>query len=241
MKSTLPVISLITGTYNRVDLVLETIENIMMQTYPLDRLEHVIVADGPDLELEKALYEVFLRRADAVLRGEKWPKIVFASLGFHASSFFPASESAAPFMVAQLMASGSIQQWLSDDERMEPEHIEKLYRLMERTQSDFVYSKSHVWFSPELEVNYKPQVCGRNPPREGSITNAMYRRELLAYRGFRLGVGSGTDWDQVNGWIEAGARYAMLDDITMSHRVDKLGEGPRYFTSLPSLRGHTPL
>ena len=234
----LPRVSLVTGTWQRTDQILALLENVRAQTYPQTLLEWVIVSDGPDPALEKALYDIFLQRFEEMERGIPWPKFVFASLGFHASGFFQDSISAPPYKVAQLMASGDLQMWLADDERMEDDCIEALVRLLLETDSDFVYPRSEIYFHEDLGFGDRRMVLGVHPPVSGQITTALYRRELLDYRMFELHVGSGTDWDQVFEWMKAGARYAMLDRVVHYHRVDKIGAGPNQRIALQPLRGH---
>ena len=214
-------VSVITGTYNRHDLLLEAIENVREQTYR--PLEHCIVSDGPDLALRQML---------GAHRGSDVPTR-FVETGRQWSQFLAASISAVPFQVAQWLASGDYLMWLSDDERLTPDHVESLVNLLEETDSDFVYPRVEVW-NP---AGYQ-SVIGTDPPQLGGITHALFRAELLDYRGFTTHIGSGTDWDQIRHWMEAGARWAMLDRITLRHRIDKMGEGPDYREMRQPLRGH---
>jgi glycosyltransferase involved in cell wall biosynthesis len=224
---TRPLVSVITGTWQRHELLLEAIANVREQTYR--PLEHVIVSDGPDERLAQLVYD-----ATANVHGVD---VIFQELGCWWSGFLAASESAVPFQVAQWLARGEYLVWMADDERFDPDHIASLVELLEATDSDFVYSLCRLWHlgtSPEQHT-----LIGSDPPRYGSVTNVLYRRELLDYRGFRTHVGSGTDWDQVLYWVEVGARWAMLPRATMSHRADKSGEGPRYRPLRQPLRGQT--
>jgi len=224
-----PLVSIITGTHNRHDLLLETIKNVRQQTYP-GPIEHVIVSDGPDPGLLPP--RVISFRPHGLRHIEQR----FVECGRHWSSFLAGSISTAPFLVAQLVARGPLQMWLADDERMEPDHIEALVDLLERTDSDFVYPR--VLLVPGPGVPLTPYVIGTDPPMLGQVTHALYRVELLDYRMFTFGVGSATDWDQIQHWMAAGARWAMLDRVTMTHRIDKLGEGPDFRAERQSLRGH---
>lgn len=214
-------VSVITGTYNRHDLLLEAIENVRQQTYR--PLEHVIVADGPDPEVARMVLERSYKPTDMKLFGlpvvEVDVPIRFAELGFHSSSLLRDSISAAPFMVAQLLARGDYQMWLADDERMlVPDHIEKLVDLLELYDADFAYPKVEMtWPNSDRRA-----VIGTNPPQCGQFTHCLYRRDALA-KGmlFRPEVGSGTDWDACARTMAAGARWAFLPEVTFTHRVDK--------------------
>lgn len=203
-------VSVVTGTYQRHDLLLEAIENVRQQTYR--PLEHVIVADGPDPALWGPMREAMCDDRAGV-------EIRFAELGFHSSSLFTNSISAAPFMVAQLLARGEYQITLSDDERfLEPDALTRLVDHLEMYDADFAYSKAEITFA----WNDQKNVIGGNPPRCGQITQFLYRRDALD-KGmlFRTHVGSGTDWDSVARTMASGARWVYLPEILVTHRADK--------------------
>lgn len=226
-----PLVSLVTGTIpGRLDLLVEAMRNIREQTY--SNIEHCIVVEGEPPGVDEA--ESRIMRASIELEPCILTRVT--GLGRHWSSFLAASLSAVPFQVAQWMARGEYLCWMADDERFDPDHIEALVDLLESTDSDFVYSRCRVWSVTSTPDDYYE--IGTDPPVLGQVTNALYRAELLDYRGFRTHIGSGSDFDQVDGWIEAGARWAMLDRVTMSHRADKQGEGPDYRAQRQILRGH---
>lgn len=188
---------------------MEMIENVRAQTYR--PLEMVIVADGPD---------PILRAKIEAIRGDSDVPIVFAELGFHSSSVLRDSMSAAPFMVAQLLARGEYQMWLADDERMlVPDHIETLVSLLEQYDADFAYPKVRMWWEGKPHLTTE---IGQNPPRNGQFTHMLYRRDALDKGAlFRTHVGSGTDWDACARLMGAGCRWVFNPHVTLSHRVDK--------------------
>jgi GT2 family glycosyltransferase len=205
-----PLVSVVTGTWQRHELLLEAIDNARDQTYP--NIEHVVVSDGPDPEL-RALIE------DARERGGEYVPIVFAELGFHSGDVLSDSRGAAPFMVAQLLASGEYQITLSDDERfLVPDAIEAMVDLLEMRGVDFVYPLVECW---ERDYPEKVSVIGIDPPTWGQVTHFLYRRDILDVLGggFRLHVGTGTDWDQIERWKAAGKRWAHLPRVTLRHRI----------------------
>jgi GT2 family glycosyltransferase len=218
-------VSVVTGTYNRHDLLLGAIENVRQQTYR--PLEHVIVSDGPDPELASLMVpHVQGKRQDFQIMGlpvfEVDVPIRFQELGFWSSGLFTDSMSAAPFMVAQLLARGEYQMWLADDERMlVPDHIEKLVTILEDYDADFAYPRVKCYREPP-NPKYD-MVIGCNPPRHGQFTHMLYRRDALDKGAlFRTHVGSGTDWDACSRLMQSGARWAFLNETTLSHRVDKI-------------------
>lgn len=226
-----PLISVVTGTRNRHEAVQNAVGEVRRQTYR--PLEHIIVSDGPDGILRGRIHELKLQQVGA--HGGRVP-LKFVETGRVWSDELARSTSAVPFMVAQFLARGTLQMWLSDDEEMEPDHIEALYDLMEETHSDFVYSRAEWWVPGRPALN---RVIGTVPPTPDQLTNVLYRTALLDYGHFRPGVGRGTDWDQVGRWIEAGASYDMLDRITFRHRADQVG-GVDPVTELQPLRGWIP-
>lgn len=212
-------VSVITGTYNRPKLINRCIDNVRKQTYP--NIEHCIVHDGPNPQLRFWAENVWSQPTPKHLYHVP---IKFVETGRQWSHFLANSISAVPYQVAQWLASGDYLMWLADDEDITPDHIEKLVNLLEEKDVDFVYSKTEIWFAPGFKTKYAPNVIGQDVPECGRITHALFRVELLDYRGFETHVGSGTDWDQISTWMEAGASWAFLDEVTHSHRVDKMGD-----------------
>jgi hypothetical protein len=227
-----PLVSVITGCIpSRLDLLVELMANLREQTYP--NIEHCIAFEGPcdAVDVAEARLCWAMGQPDGKLR------VPFRTVGLGRwwSRYLAASESTVPFQTAQWMARGDYLMWAADDERFEPDHIAALVELLEATDSDFVYSKAELWAKDDPTFR---MVIGRDPPLLGTITNALFRADLLDYRGFTPGVGSATDWDQISHWIAAGARWAMLDRVTLTHRLDKYGEGPDFRAERRPLRGH---
>lgn len=228
-------VSVVTGTYNRPELIGRCIEEVRRQTYP--NIEHCIVTDGPDplLSIWNAQGWPHLDSGDR----ENPVPIKFVETGRQWSHFLAMSISAVPYQVAQWLSSGAYLIWLADDEEITEDHIESLVDLLEKEDVDFVFSKSTIWFNNSNGIIIKPDEIGESPPKCGSITHALFRAELLDYRGFMTHVGSGTDWDQIYSWMRAGASHAFLNRVTHTHRVDKLGDsGPHTKTIRQPLRGH---
>lgn len=227
-----PLVSVVTGCIpSRFDLLIEAMRNLRKQTYP--NLEHCIAVEGDPAAVDAAVTRT---RLETIPMSRHLPTRV-VGLGRHWSSFLAASMSAVPFQVAQWMARGDCLMWLADDERMlAADHIEALVDLLEETDSDFVYP--YVRLVPGPGVPIAPHIVGTDPPMLGQITHCLFRAELLDYRGFTTGVGSATDWDQIEHWMAAGARWAMLPRVTFEHRIDKLGEGLDFRLGRRPLRGH---
>jgi glycosyltransferase involved in cell wall biosynthesis len=207
-----PLVSVLTPTWQRPELLVGAIENVRAQTYR--PLEHVIISDGPDTELvdlvELAYAEQYSRYPD-----DHWLRYGVYELGRNWSSFLPDSFCAAPTTVAMLVASGDYQTWLVDDERMEPDHIESLVTALEASGADFAYSKVELWWE-----NGSRRVIGTDPPSLGEITNCLYRTELLRLGLYPFEAGMISDWRCISRWQSRGARHAFVDRVTLTHRVD---------------------
>lgn len=190
-------VSVITPTWQRPELLAKCIENVKLQTYK--NIEHIIVSDGPVNGDENNLLE----------------------LGFNTSSLLHNSFGIGPLVVGMLRAKGKYQIWLSDDDEMDNTHIEKLINLIENSGCDFVYSKCRFyWKDYDKDTGYD---IGTVPPRVGQITNFLYRTELLYRPGCMPVFGEHPiDWNLVRRWIETGATYTMLDEVTFYHRADRI-------------------
>lgn len=212
-----PLVSVVTATRNRHAEIGQAIKQVRAQTYR--PLEHVIVSDGPDPVLAEIVDHI---RCDQSLDPDqdRVVPIVFAETGRVWSDELAYSPGAAPFLVAQMLAHGPLQMWLSDDETMVPWHIEELVRLLENGGHDFVYSRAEWWVPGQPEL---ARIIGTDPPQPDQITNALYRTALLDYGTFEPHIGAGTDWHQVKQWMAAGASFAMNPQVTFSHRADQIG------------------
>jgi GT2 family glycosyltransferase len=216
-------VSIITPTWQRHALLRETIDDVRRQTYR--PLEHVVVSDGTDETLRHALLGANgppppkLRPGEMMYRWQPWPHppVRFVELGRNWSTFLPRSFGIAPLSVGALLARGEYQMWLCDDERMQPDHVEHLVELIERTGADFVYPQVLMWKPSHPGVAW---TIGADPPKHGQITNFLYRASALRKAMYRFDIPVEGDWDLVSRWMEAGASWAMSDRCTISHRAD---------------------
>ena len=214
-----PLVSVVTGTRSRPAEIENAIYQVRAQTYR--PLEHVIVSDGPD-PVVAGIVKRFAAEKPRIAPELKVP-IIFQETGRCWSDEMASSPGAAAFQVAQLLAHGEYQMWFSDDEEMEPDHIEALMDLMEEEQTDFAYSMA-VWYTAKKsKLPPISRVIGVAPPEPDHITNCIYRTALLDYGKFETHVGRGTDWHQISKWLEAGASYSFLERVTFRHRADQIG------------------
>lgn len=216
-----PLISVITPTYDRHDLLLETIEDVRRQTYP--NIEHVIVSDGLDLELAGIVTELMGRPIYAELDPisvEPDVPITFAECGRHWTGLLSESYAAAPVIVGQFLARGEYACLWADDQRaMDPDHLTKMVDLIEASGADFVYPIVEVWWRDEPT---RRRLIWADPPVDGSIAHWLYRPSMIekAKGPYRTHVGHANDWDFIKRAMAGGATWAFLPEITFSHRAD---------------------
>lgn len=200
-------VSVLTPTWQRRDLLLEAVENAREQAYR--PLEHVIVSDGPDPELRDLIERE--RGADVPIR--------FIELGRNFTEGGPPNSfGIGALMAGMLLARGAYQVWLCDDERMAPDHISSLVAVLEEGNAGFAYSKTRMWW-----VGSRPEDgwdIGTCPPQYGQITNYLYRSELLRVAMPAWGAHP-VDWTLVASWMRAGERCAFLPRVTLTHRADR--------------------
>jgi glycosyltransferase involved in cell wall biosynthesis len=192
-----PLVSVVTPTWDRHDLLLSRcIPAVQAQTY--DRIEHIIVSDGPDPVLAELLIGAPVVYAEVPER--------FNDNGNWGSR---ARNHAAKLVTGELVA------YLDDDNAWRPEHLARLVAALEGDPAaDFAYSRMLVR-PAGYQVGADPPVCG------GIDTSLiMHRREC--FDRFGLWPVPGTiahcpDWELVAGWITDGARWRFVDHVTMDY------------------------
>jgi glycosyltransferase involved in cell wall biosynthesis len=207
-------VSVLTPTWGRHDLLMACIENVRAQTYR--PLEHIIVSDGPDPEL-RALIEGCSEEDRRRLDTKHYPgdvPIRFVELGRNWSTFLPDSRCVAPMAVAQLLARGDYQTWWSDDERMIPEHIELLVTALENEGADYGRCRFYRT-TPDQGID-----IGIATPVVGQITNCLHRTDLLKRGLFPFFKGQTSDFACIERWMQAGATWAFVPLVTMTHKAD---------------------
>jgi glycosyltransferase involved in cell wall biosynthesis len=210
-----PLVSVITPTWQRHALLAEAIENVRQQTYR--PLEHVVVSDGQDGDLVRWIVATRYNRPCPVDPADD-VSLRFVELGQHWTGILRDSYAAAPLTVGMFLARGAYQMWLADDERITPDHCAALVELLEARGADLAYSKAELWWRDDPG---RRLVIGTEPPHCGQITNVLYRAELLRHSLYVFGNDRTADWETIARWLAAGARYAFLDRVTVTHRVDR--------------------
>jgi GT2 family glycosyltransferase len=209
-----PLVSIITPTWRRPELIDETIEHVREQTYR--PLEHVIISDGPDSALRDRCFDNALEALAPHYAG-RYVSLRMVELGLNWSSILPDSFCAAPLTVGMLVARGECQMWLADDERMTADHVSQLIAALGENDADFAYSRTEMYYASDPGRRW---IIGTDPPRCGEITNVLYRTDLLRQGLYQFGAGMTSDWATISHWQSRGARHAFVDAVTLTHRAD---------------------
>jgi glycosyltransferase involved in cell wall biosynthesis len=221
-------VSVVTPTWGRHDLLMECIANVRAQTYR--PLEHVIVIDGQDEDLYESILAEDARATDD--DGRVDVPITCVELGRRWTLELDDSYAAAAMMVAQMVARGEYQHLMADDERWTPFHVELMVRALETTGADFVYPRTayYRWQTPDQAVG-----IGVSPPVKGAITTLLYRREVFntAKGPYRTHTGRENDWDFIERMLNGGASHVFVDRVTTSHRDDRDCPPELYTAQIP--------
>lgn len=199
-----PLVSVVTPTIpSRHELLLNRcIPSVQAQTYR--NVEHVIVSDCPDPELEAAL--------------KRW---VHGSIFTHPVLYtqLPGPHPGHRYGGAARrkgieMAQGGLIAYIDDDDALRPEHVSKLaaalnddpalmwaFSVMASHSNTGLYTHIGDYAGP-------PQACMIGTPM------LMHRREILRYGTW--GEPSQTeDWELVKKWLDAGLPYGRVHEPTV--------------------------
>lgn len=215
MTADRPLLSIITPTWQRHELLLETVANVREQSYP--NLEHIIVSDGPDPELRHVLWQAGHRPAD-VFRDGGPSRLQVVELGRWWTGFMPDSFGIGAILAGLLLARGEYLTWQCDDERATPHHYAALIGLLEAHGVDFAYPRVQFYRNGQRpEEGFQ---IGSDPPMHGQFTHSVFRASILK-RAMPAWGTHPVDWSLCQAWMQAGASWAMLPDVTFSHRADR--------------------
>jgi glycosyltransferase involved in cell wall biosynthesis len=189
-------ISVITPTYNRRELLLDRcVPSVQAQTHT--DLEHIVVDDGSDEQLEDALAGV--------------DRVRYVELRRHLGGLGELQR-----LEGLEEAKGELIAYLDDDNAYRPEHLEQLAMVLQANRADFAYSRmQRHWPSGWTDE------VGTQPPTYGQIDTSLllHRRELLQVATWRTGyaIPGAPDWDLAQRWLQAGASWVHLPVITVDY------------------------
>jgi glycosyltransferase involved in cell wall biosynthesis len=191
-----PLVSVVTPTWQRRDQVLNRcIPSVLAQTWA--HVEHIVVSDGPDPDLETQAGSVasdrvrfsFLPEHDPQARWGHWARLAGIDL-----------------------AKGDFIAYLDDDNAFRPNHLEAVVTAMEETGADFGYGIAL------FQGRGEPYPVGAQRPSYGQIDTSVivHRRELLERGTWEPSLPT-IDWDLVERWLAAGATWAFVPYVTVDY------------------------
>lgn len=194
-----PLVSVVTPTWQRHDLLLgRCIPSVVAQSYP--RVEHVVVSDGPDPELAELVADLGvtfaeLDRHDEHARWGHWARL--HGIG---------------------IARGDLIAYLDDDNAYHPDHLSRLAGVLAGDPGlDFAYSRMDVYRGGRLAFQ-----VGAQPPVLGQIDTSLllHRRGVLELGTWEQSLPT-IDWDLVDRWLRAGARWAYVPEVTVDYHFSR--------------------
>jgi glycosyltransferase involved in cell wall biosynthesis len=188
------VISVITPTWHRHDLLLtRCLPSVAAQTRL--NVEHIVVSDGPDPELRDrwpgGARLVELAEHDPQARWGHWAR-----------------------MEGIAQSRGNVVAYLDDDNAWRPHHLKVLVEALETSGVDFAYGQMDI-HAPDGTVT---QTIGHDRPEYCHIDTSMivHRRDLLDAATWRQSTPT-IDWDLVQRWMAAGARWVHVPQVTVDY------------------------
>ena len=209
-------ISVITATHRNWPDLQRATASLEAQTY--SDWQHVVIADGPDPELRAAMHE---RGYSA--HGQR----VFVELGRNWHGFLGGDGAGQPpgspgtrgargsrgvsaYLTATYLAAGDHIGYLDSDCEYTPDHLAHCAKALEDSGVAFVFTQMRRF------IDGAPwDVVGDGTPAYGRIDGniVVHSAELLRTANWRWG--GDADWDLIGRWVEAGARWEWVPEVTV--------------------------
>ena len=186
-----PRISVITPTWQRARLLTaRCIPSVAAQDYD-GEIEHVIVSDGPDPELDGLPGVTFLPSHDPAPNRGIWARL-------HGTR----------------LATGDLIAYLDDDNAWRPGHLRLLAGAIGREDAEFAYSMAAC----QDPRDGRSWVIGSSRPVFGQVDTSMivHRASLLETATWQPSA-LPADWDLVSRWLAAGMPWAHVPEITLDY------------------------
>ena len=184
-------ISVVTPTWKRQALLAgRCIPAVRAQSYR-GPVEHVIVSDGPDPDLDMPGVCFLPEHKLAPNRG------IWARL--HGTE----------------ISTGEYVGYLDDDNAWKPYHLELLADALEDSGADFAYSRARC-----IDPGGYKWTIGCDPPQFAQIDTSLilHRRGLLDVAQWKPSSFP-ADWDLVLRWVQAGASWVHVPVVTLDYYV----------------------
>lgn len=187
-------VSVISPTWQRHQILLDRcIPSVAAQTVPV---EHVVVSDGPDPELQALLAGV---------------DVVYAEVDEHYDD--PVKVGARARNRGLEVATGDLVAYLDDDNAFRPHHIQTLAAALEANPDrDFAYSRMYRHgLGDEI---------GAEPPQHGRVDSSILMSRADTHLKFGLWPVPSeycVDWQLVQAWVLAGATWVFVPEVTVDY------------------------
>jgi len=211
------VISVITAAWQPGPEFWRAVNSLNAQAYP--DWQHVVVADGPHPALFKQMadlgYQGTGRRVFIEL-GRNW----HGFLGGDGAGQPPGSAGArgargsrgvTAYRTATHLAAGDLIAYLDQDCEYDPRHLEAHAKTLAATGADFTYTRmrrhidGHAW-----------DVIGDGNPGHGRIDGNIVVHRAALLRTANWEWGGDADWGLIRRWIQGGARWEFIPEITVA-------------------------
>ena len=202
-------VSVITPTWQRHDVLMERcVQSVFVQTYPA--IEHVVVSDGPDRELEVIL------AMDLWRRPRKTRSLLFNQLPDHKDG--PVDYGSRARNRGLELATGLYVAYLDDDNAYRPEHIAVLAAALdENDNADFAYSQMLTHPSGNLIGYAEPAYGGIDTSLIMHRTGVPQRFGMWPEPDEIVGDKHAPDWGVVERWLIAGAKWVHVPQVTVDY------------------------
>lgn len=178
--------------------------SVAAQTYR--PIQHVVVSDGPNENLERLLAPIAHENS---LTGYE---LTVDFLPEHSTTNRWGHNAR---LRGNEIAKGDYIAYLDDDDELFPHHIELLMKKIEEQSVDFAYSRIMI------HEPWGSFASGAEPPRytEISTSSILHRKDLLEVANWRDEGQLTIDWDLAERWMNGGANWAFVPQITsQAHR-----------------------
>ena len=215
MKRPKPLVSVITTTYNRDDLLFSRcIRSVRAQTY--SHIEHIVVCDQN-------------RTAAPRLRAEA-PEVRYVEINdIGHDPTADLSAGAHGWFIGTHLAKGKYIAFLGDDDEYLPHHVERHVAMLEKTGAD--YSLSVVDFCVGGEHVYYVG-DGQLALAHLDFISIVARRANFNVCNLVADGGDHPDFNLVWGWHQAGLKGAFVPEVTAKHHDGWLARSPEMVATL---------
>jgi glycosyl transferase family 2 len=209
-------ISVVTPTYQNWPSLQRAIASLDAQSFT--DWQHVVVADGPDPELRERMHD---------LGYAGHGKRVFVELGRNWHGFLGGDNGAQPpdrpgarggrgsrgaevGLIATHLAAGEYVTYLDADCEYGEHHLKLHADALAATGADFTFSRMRRLLDGRFW-----DLVGDGTPAYGRIDGnvVVHKAELLVVANWRWG--GDADWDLIGRWVESGARWEWVPEITV--------------------------